>query len=185
MHAIGSPDAGFRYAMARLGYGGGRLFAYDTDVTGWPAVGGSLGTPVVNTTDGISDYDLVVSDSRVVLLNGAAGVSGFVLLDHDLVRQTVVPTSAGALAAAFSAGGGQAGGRRLQRDPVHRGRPGDGRGAPLRADPVRLGGYPWVMAAGMAISSDGARAFALAREFTDPTTFYVVTTSVDAPPPRR
>lgn len=183
VHALGSPDADFRYGMARLGYGGGRLFAYDTDVTGWPAVDGSLGTPVVNTTDGMSDYDLVVSDSRVVLLNGAPGVQGFVLLDRDLVRLAVVPTSAGALAAAFSASGDKlvAGGR--SEIPFTAVDPATGAVRHYARIPYGAGDVPWVMAAGMAISADGTRAYALAREFTDPTTFYVVTTSVDAPPP--
>lgn len=183
VHAIGSPDADFRYGMARLGYGGGRLFAYDTDVTGWPAVAGSLGTPVVNTTDGMSDYDLVVSDSRVVLLNGAPGVQGFVLLDLDLVRLAVVPTSAGALAAAFSPAGDKLVAGGYSEIPFTAVDPATGDVRHYARIPFGSGGYPWVMAAGMAISSDGTRAYALAREFTDPTTFYVVTTSVDAPPP--
>jgi hypothetical protein len=183
VHAPGSPDADFRYGSARLGYGGGRLFAYDRDVTGWPAVDGSLGSPVVNTTDGMSDSDLVVSDSRVVLLNGAAGVPGFVLLDRDLVRQTVVPTSAGALAAAFSSSGDKLVAGGSSEIPFTAADPATGEVRHYARIPFGSGDVPWVMAAGMAISADGTRAFALAREFTDPTTFYVVTTSVDAPPP--
>jgi YVTN family beta-propeller protein len=183
VHALGSPDAGFEFAFARLGVGGGRLFAYEGALTAWPTSGGSLGTPVVNEDAGAADIDLVVDGSRVVLLGAQGDGNGYTLLGHDLVEQRTVRSAGFPLAAALTAGGSRLimGGY----DDLAIGVADTGTGELLRQARMPLASeqVPVILQAGMAVSADGSTVYALAREYTDPVRFYLVRASVEVPPP--